>query len=420
MEIVYQLSPFLLAMIGLLACSGFFSASEAALFSLRANDRRQMERGTTGERFAAKLLADPDRLLSTILFCNLVINMAFFALSSMCAIRLDGASQFVVVAFAIGSLLTIIFVGEMLPKTIGVLVPRRIAALSGPPLSLVVRVLGRVHPIVDNLNRVAQRVLWPSFQPEPYLDTNDIERAIAISGDDESVIRQEQAVIHNIVQLSSIRVDEWMRPRTQFEQFDSPVHLEDLNGVVPSGGYLLVTEPDSDEIELALRLDNFFSLPKKHLERLAEHVLYLPWCATVADAMEGMSSRDREVTVVVNEYGETIGVLTIEDILETIFTYAPSRSRRLLDRNPLHPISEGRWVVSGMMSLRQLARKLDVAIPRTHSVTVAGVIQEETQRLAQADDECVWGPFHFRVIEVGERGNVVVELTLVPYREGDS
>jgi CBS domain containing-hemolysin-like protein len=319
-----------------------------------------------------------------------------------------------------GTLLMIIIFGEMVPKTIGVLAPRQFATMISLPLTLAVRLLSPIHPVVNNVNKVVRRVLWPGFRAEPYLESSDIERAIAISGIDESLIKQEQAVIHNIVYLSSIRVDEWMRPRTQFEHFRPPVDLKILGGKVPAGGYLLVTEPDSDEIEQAIRLDNFFSLPEKNLERLGEHVLYMPWCSTVADALEGMSSQDREVTVVVNEYGETIGVLTIEDVMETIFNYAPSRSRRLLDRNPLHPISEGKWVVAGMMSLRQLARKLEVEIPRTHSITVAGVIQEETQRLAQAGDECVWGPFHFRVVECGERGNIVVELTLVPQRDGES
>ncbi len=417
MNVVYELMPYLIAMLVLLVGSGFFSASEAALFSLRSNDRRKMGRGTPAAQVASQLLNDPDRLLSSILFCNLVINMAYFALSSICAMRLDGAGHFMVFVFAFSTLVAVIFFGEMLPKTIGVIMPRQFSTWVGYPMLFVVRMLGPIHPIVVNVNRIAQRVIWPSFKPEPSLDSNDIERAIAISGVDESVVQQEQAVIHNIVQLSSIRVDEWMRPRTQFEHFHPPVAIADFKGQVPVGGYLLITEEDSDEIELALRLDNFFTLPNRHLERLGEPVLYLPWCATVADAMEGMSSQDREVTVVVNEYGETIGVLTVEDILETIFNYAPSRSRRLLDRNPLHPISENKWIVAGIMSLRQLARKLNVEIPRTHSVTVAGVIQEETQRLAQAGDECVWGPFHFRVVECGERGNIVVELTLVRNRE---
>ena len=419
MEHLVKLGPLLIAMALLLGMSAFFSASEAALFSLRPNDRRKMLRGKRSERSAAHLMDDPDRLLSTILFSNLLVNMSIFALSSVCTLRLDRSQEWLVAAFAGGTLLAVIVFGEMLPKTFGVLVPIPVSRSVGIPLTLLVRLLGPIQPLAIAVNRISQRIIWPGFRAEPTLEATDIERAIAISGYDEALIKHEQAVVANIVQLSDIRVDEWMRPRTQFTTFRAPVRLSDLRGAVPVGGYLFISETNSDEIERAIRLDSFFDLPAENLERLGDPVLFLPWCATVADALEGMSSRDREVTVIVNERGETIGVLTIEDVLETIFTYAPSRSRMLLNRNPLHPIEKGKWIVAGIMSLRQLARRLQVKVPRTHSITVAGIIQEEMQRLAQTGDECIWGPFHFRVVEVGERGNIVVELTLIPEREVD-
>lgn len=398
------------------AClSAFFSASEAALFYLRPSERRRMSNGTVAEKLAVRLLNDPDRLLSAILFCNLLVNVSYFSISQICSFRLEQSEEFgsfAAVVFAIVSLVVLIFVGEMLPKTVGVLMPMRLARWVSLPISLWVRILRPVMPVLQSINRVSQRIFWPGFKPEPYLESADIERAIEISGNDDALIKQEQAVLQNIVQLSSIRIDEWMRPRTQFEVFSPPVRLVDLQGQIPAGGYLLITEARSEEIERAIRLNSVSDLPAEHLERLGDPVLYLPWCASVADALEKMSQRDRDVTVVVNEYGETIGILTIEDILETIFHYAPSRTKRLLDLNPLHQISEGKWVVAGIMSLRQLARKLDVEIPRTHSVTVAGVIQEAMQRLAQPGDQVIWGPFHFRVLECAELGNIIVELTL--------
>lgn len=417
MELLYQLLPYLLGIFVLLIGSAFFSLSEAALFSLRPNDRRKLQRGTRRERLAVRLLEESDRLLATILFCNLVINLAIFSLGAICSMRIEWNNEWLAASFLAGTLLVVIVFGEMIPKTLGVIAPVRLARLVAEPLTVLTRVLGPVEPVLNSINRVLQRIVWPGFRPEPALEVGDIERAIEISGADAALIRHEQAVVANIVQLSDIRIDEWMRPRTQFDPFRPPVSLEDLEGKVPSGGYLFITESNNDEIERAIRLDNLFELPREHLERLGEPVLYLPWCATVADALQGMTAKEREVTVVVNEHGETIGVLTIEDILETIFTYAPSRSRMLLNRNPLHPIEPGKWIVAGIMSLRQLARRLNVQIPRTHSITVAGVIQEEMQRLAQAGDECVWGPFHFRVVEVGERGNIVVELQMVPQRE---
>ncbi len=412
MDSFLQLLPWLITMALLMTCSGFFSASEAALFYLQIRDRREMENGSTSELTAAKLLGDPDRLLSAVLFWNLVINISYFAIASIVAIQMEKdetIGQTAAAIFAMAALLAIIFFSEMLPKSLAVLRPRQIAALVSLPLSWAVRVLDPLMPLLQSINLISRRLIWPGFQPEPFMEVSDLERAIEHSGKDAALIKQEQAVLQNIVQLSTIRVEEWMRPRTQFVSYRPPVKLGDLAGV-PASGYLLITEPDSEEIEKAIRLDNQYELDGEKLERFSEPVLYLPWCATVADALEKMSHRDREVCVVVNEFGDTIGVLTIEDILETVFVYSPSRSERLLDMPPLEATDEGNWRVAGIMSLRQLARRLDVSIPETTSVTVGGVIQETMQRLAEPGDQCVWGPFQFLVVEAAQRGTMLVEV----------
>lgn len=409
-------------MIVLMGCSGFFSASEAALFYLRPGERRAMKSGNQAQKAAARLLADPDRLLSAVLFWNLAINIAYFAISSIVTLKLDRAEAFgqsYAFGFAAISLLAIIFFSEMLPKSFAVLKPSALAQTVSLPLSVAVRLLDPIMSYLKTITLISRRLIVPGFKSEPYLEVNDLERAIEISGADAALIKQEQAVLQNIVALSEIRVDEWMRPRTQFQSFRPPVQLANLEGEVPASGYLLVTEKDTEEIEKAIRLDNQYHLANEELERFAEPVLYLPWCSTVADALEKMSHREREVTVIVNEYGDTIGILTIEDILETVFTYEPSRTKRLLDLNPLHEIYPGKWVASGMMSLRQLSKAVEKEIPETSSVTIGGIIQESMQRLAEPGDECDWGPFHFLVIEAPHRGNMLVELTTRDIEENE-
>ena len=422
MNELLTLLPWLIAMLVLIGFSGFFSASEAALFFLRPSDLREMRNGLRSEQMAVQLLGNSERLLSAILFCNLVTNIAYFAISSIVSIRIERMQDFgqgTAILFAAFSLLGIIFMGEMLPKSFAVLRAQLLARYLSLPISLIVRLLDPIMPLLQGVNLISRRLLFPEMAPEKYLEIDDLERAIEISGSgDQALIRQEQAVLQNIVQLSNIRIDEWMRPRTQFMNYRPPVKLSDLQGRVPPSGYLLITEANSEEIEQAIRLDNQFQLPDENLEKIAAPVLYLPWCATVADAFEKLSHRECEVTVVLNEFGETIGVLTIEDILETVFTYSPSRSRRLFDKNPLHIIHDGKWIISGMTSLRYLARELSAEVaglagfPETYSVTVGGIIQEKMQRLAEKGDACDWGPFRFLVIEIENRGNMLVELTL--------
>jgi putative hemolysin len=417
--VLLQLLPWLAAMAVLIVCSAFFSASEAAMFSLRASDRRKLAHGNTAQRAAGRLLRDPDRLLSAVLFWNLVVNIAYFAISSMTSLRIEshGAGGSLAVAFALGSLLTIIFFSEMLPKSLAVLRASTLAATFSIPLAIAVRVVDPVMPALRLANLLSRRLLWPGFTSEASLDIKDVERVIETSTSDRHLLDQERAVLANIVALSEIRVDEWMRPRAQFRTFRPPVRLEDLGGELTPSGYLLVTEPESEEVAASLRLTSLFDLPKGNLEHLAEPVVIMPWCSTAAEALEQMITQDRDVAAVVNEFGETIGILTYDDLLDTIFTYSPSRSKRFFDRNPIHDIAPHMWLVAGMTSLRRLSRYLNVALPPSKSVTVGGIVQEMLGRLAAPGDECQWGPFHIKVLEAPQRGLMLLQLTRLAPRE---
>jgi CBS domain containing-hemolysin-like protein len=413
-NILPELLPWLAAMVVLIVCSAFFSASEAAMFYLRLSDRRKLARGNAAQRVAASLLRDPDRLLSAVLFWNLVVNMAYFAISSIVAIQIEakGVGKSMAVAFAVGSLLTVIFFSEMLPKSLAVLRAPALAAAFALPLAVAVRLAAPLLPLLRLVMLLSRRLLWPGFKSEPQLAMNDVERAIEISTSDKHLLEQEQAVLANLVALSEIHVDEWMRPRSQFRAFTPPVSLADLGGEMTPSGYLFVTEPDSEEIAAALHLVSLSDVPDRHLDRLAEPVVVVPWCAPVADVLERMLAEDRDVAAVVNEIGETIGILTYDDLLDTIFTYSPSRSKRLLDRNPIHDIAPGMWLVAGMASLRRLSRYLNLELPASKSATVGGVVQESLGRLAEPGDEGQWGPFHFKVLEAPQRGLMLIQLTL--------
>jgi CBS domain containing-hemolysin-like protein len=397
----------------LVLSSAFFSSSEAALFYLGSKDRLAMSKGSRAQRMAIALLADPDRLLTAVLFWNLLVNLVYFTISSIICIRLEAKGQATTAAtFAFGTLLTLIVFSEMLPKCLSVLKPRVGAAFLAVPLTPLVRIIDPVLPVLRSANTISRRLLFPRFQPEPHLRVGDLERAVQFSTSDAALLEQEQNVLQNIVSLSEIRADELMRPRTQFMSFRPPVSLSDLSGKMPPSGYLLVTEPDSDEVASAIDLHSLSSIPAEHLEYHAEPVVYVPWSTNVAEAFESMRDRDRQVAVIVNEHGETIGVLTFEDILDTIFSNAPSRSKRLLKRVPIRPHAPGVWQVTGMTSLRRLAKHFEVDLPPGKSVTVAGVVQEILERFPEVGDTCRWGPFRFEVVAVPRRGPIVALLTL--------
>ena len=418
MNSLWELAPWYFIMVLLICISGFFSASEAAMFYLRPVDRRRMKSEGGASLRALDLLEHPDRLLSAVLFWNLVVNMSYFAVSSYCVLQMDASlpgEASMAVAFALVTLLAIIFFSEMLPKCISVNQPVLVAKLVSGPLAIAVRSVDWLMPALVGTTLISRRLLWPGFRREPYLELADLERAIELSMQDQTLEEEERTILQNIVQLSEIRVDEWMRPRAQFQLFPATVERADLAGDFPASGYLLVSESGSDEVERSLRLDRVRTLPDGPLADLAQPVGYLPWCATVADAYEQMQREECEVIAIVNEFGETIGVLSIEDVIETVFSSEPSRSKRLLNLNPIHRIDAKTWVVSGMMSLKMLRRYFKkIELPETRSVTIAGIVQEQTQKLAHAGDLCHWGPFQFRILEAPQPTMVLLEMKYLP------
>jgi putative hemolysin len=410
-------TPWLLAMGVLVLLSGFFSASEAALFYLNLKDRRALHESGPAGRIAVGLLDQPDRLLTAVLFWNLLVNIAYFALTATLGIELGETSgESAAVVFSVIALLVIIFFSEMLPKSLAVLRPAMVASLVAVPLALAVRVVDPLIPVFRTVILLSRRLLWPTFKSEPYLEVADLERAVQLSTTEAELLHQEEAALQNIVSLSYLRADELMRPRTRLELVRPPVSIDDLRRVYPSTNYLFVTEPDRDEITAAIPLAQLSDIPPQHVEHYAEELLYVPWCATVAGVLEQMQRRDYRIAAVVNELGETVGVLMLDDILDMLVTESPAPAHRPHDHVPIQPVGPNQWHVAGMTNLRRLGKYLHLALPPTHSVTVSGVVQEMLERVPQPGDRCRWGPLDIEVLEIPERGSMLVRVSKIDER----
>lgn len=393
--------PWLIAMLLLIGCSAFFSGSEAALFYLRRGDRRILANGTPAQRAAARLLNDPERLLSAVLFWNLVVNIAYFSIATIVGLRLErhpSIGQTGGVAFATTALLTIIFLSEMVPKSIAVLRARSIAGFVGIPLATFVGIIDPIMPWLRSFSDASRRVILPNLVEESYLELNDLEQAIDVSND-VTLMEQERTVLHNIVALSDIRVEEWMRPRRRLTTFGAPVSMSDLSGHIPPTGYLLITGDGNDDIVQSVHVPSLVDFDVNHLEHQGTDVIFIPWCSPVSDAFQEMIQKSRDVAVIVNELGETVGVLTREHIVDAVLTDRPERGERLLNRVPLRQVQQGVWEVEGVTNLRRLAREFQADLPDSRHVTVGGIVQETLERLPRKNDECRWGPFYFVVLQ---------------------
>jgi len=404
--------PHLFAMAALMVASGFFSCSEAALFYLSRDDRQRMATGTAGERAASLLLDRPDRLLTSILFWNLVINMAYFALASVITLGLErtGATR-QATGLTLGALMAIIVFSEMLPKNFGVLWSRPLAALLGLPLSIATRLLDPLLPTLERASELCRRLLAPQFESEPYMELDDLERAIAISGSDPALVEQEQNILSRVVALSDTRVEEVMRPRRQYLAFAPPVTSDQLNGQTTPSGYLLVTERDSEEITTALPMEEAALLPPgERLDKHAGPVIVVPWCATAARTLTELGRRDCRVAAVLNELGETIGIVTVEDLMAQVLQPNPA-PRHPHDRpGRLDELGQGVWQATGRTTLRRIAKQLGIEFPTTRAITVTGLLQEQLQRMPTTGDTIQWADHEWRAVDDSEESGLLVEF----------
>lgn len=410
--------PILVAIAALMVFSGFFSASEAALFFLRDRDLRQFAQGNSRQMAVAKLMKAPEQVLAAILFWNLLVNMATFALMSMISLRLEDSGQTLsAVAFAIGGLFSIIFFSEMLPKCIAVLTPQSFSVLCAGPISLSLKVVRPLLPVLTAINTLTLRLVWPGLKPEPYLALSDLERAVKMSGSDTTLDVNQQRALAHIVSLADRRIDEWMRPSGSLPRFAPPLTLDKLRERSWESPYVLISEPDSDEIAKSLWLPGLATNRQKRLDTLADPVIYVPWCTSVAAVVERLAKENLQVAAVVNEHGQTIGVMTLDDILDTIFTTDSPRDASDVDEPTIRVVEDGTWEVSGLTSLRMLGREIGVSLPESRNVTVRGVIQEVLQRIARAGDTCRWGRLEFTVTEAPLRGRMRVLARVVEQEE---
>ncbi len=403
------------AMLCLLIGSGFFSASETALFFLSTDEIQAFQQNDRhSEQVIVALLQQPDRLLTAVLFWNLLINLTFFA----CGVVISGqlaadGHRAAAGVFGVVSLGMMIVFGEVLPKSCAVIFRQSLARVVSFPLAFAVQLFDPLAPTFESVTRSLRRVFWPDIKREQFLHSEDLERAIENSAGNKSVLRQERQVLHNILNLSEITVEEVMRPRGTYRAMRAPVHLSDLENAPIPADYLVILAAEGDDVIGAVPLASFTVLGKRDLDEAAEEVIHVPWCAPVAQLLQRMEDVSLSLASVVNEFGETIGVVTYEDIVDSILSAEPSRARRVLQRDPVISVGPDKWHVDGITSLRYLSRRLKIDFEplADGQVTVVGVFHERLQRIPELGDKCEWQGFQLTIIELNSRQHFRVLVT---------
>ncbi len=402
--------PLGLAIGGLLVCivvSAFFSGTETALMSVnRYRLRHLAQHGNAGARLAEKLLAQPDRLIGIMLLGNTVANVA--AASIVTLMTLEYAEQ-KWLALANGALtLVLLLFCEVGPKTYGALNADRIAI----PAAFVYRPLLTItYPLIWLISTITSALLRlfgvsRSKVASHSLSADELRTVVAEAG--SLIPLKHQQMLVSILDLERITVEDIMVPRSEVSGIDLNEDPSQLMQLLRDAQHtrMPVFEGDLNHIVGVLHMKQVArelsrgALDQDALARIAKQrePYYVPEGTTLNRQLLAFQHNRRRHAYVVNEYGDVLGLVTLEDILEEIvgeFTTLPHGLQRHLRTE-----SDGSYLVPGNMTVRAINRALGWALPINGPKTLSGLIIEQLETIPEAGTSLKLGPHEVDVLQI--------------------
>ncbi|KPK66017.1 MAG: hypothetical protein AMK73_01230 [Planctomycetes bacterium SM23_32] len=392
--------------------SAFFSGSETALFSFEPHELDLM-RGAGGvDGAVARLRSRPKRLLITVLFGNMVVNVVFFSVSYLLIVEVApqvGRTG----AFLLGaaSLLAIIIGGEVVPKNLAVTFHRPLGRAAALPLLALQKLL---LPVMFPLGRLADAVAALMGHGGPAVRPEELRMLVAI-GTQEGVMDATAAqMIEEVLEVSTVRVNELMVPRVEMISFDlrqSWARLLELFRTEKLTS-IPVYEGEPDRVRGMIHVkDVLFRGEEEDLARLVRRIPFLPETATVEEALRRCRQEQRKSAFVVDEYGAVVGLVTVEDLLEVIVGEIADEydERRAL---PVELLSDGTFRVQGLLSLREWEGISGVELPEMGVDTVGGLVMALLGKVPEPGDRASCDGMELTVEQVEDRRAVTVLVRL--------
>ena len=310
------------SILGLIICSALISGSEAAFFSLTPGQRDALkqEGDAKGER-VLWLLSNPDYLLGTILQANNVVNILIVLLSTMLLGRLFDFSASPVLEFLINTILVTFFLlmfGEILPKVIATHYPVQFAKMMAMPISALLPVARPFNKFMTNFTtKISEH-----FEQKGEVTLEELSEAVDIATPTAS---QEKKMLKGIVKLPTISVEKIMKPRVDVVAIDIDSTNEDVIRIANECGFsrLPVYQEDLDDIKGFLYIKDMlpYIADRSKDFNWKDHIreaYFVPESKKINDLLEEFRNKKMHLAVVVDEYGGTDGIVTLEDILEEI------------------------------------------------------------------------------------------------------
>jgi Mg2+/Co2+ transporter CorB len=402
----------------LLVCSGFFSMAETAMMaSNRHRLRIAAKNGSRGARLAAALLAQPDRLLGVVLLGNTLLNAASAALTSYIALQIFGTEGW---ALEMGTLFVtfcLLVFSEMTPKVIGATYPDWLT----PRISFILTPLARIaYPAIWFVNLFVRPLLKlmrlenKAGGNDQLMSPEELRAIVLESG--QFIPEQHRAILLNLFDLEAITVEDIMTPRGEIEAVDLQASVEELRQQLTTGFHsrILVYDGEPGNVVGILQLRRLIAaafdgqLTHEELREVLVDPYFVPASTPVYDQLQFFRENRQRLGLVVDEYGELLGLVTLEDIIEELIgkftTGAPD------GHLAMRWSEDGTAMVDGARTLRSLNRELGLTLPLDGPKTLNGLILEYFEDIPEAGVSARIAGVAMEIIQTHDRRIKVVKV----------
>lgn len=412
------ISALLVTLVVLLAMSAFFSLSETAMMaSNRFRLRHMAQNGHHGAQKALDLLNQTDKMLGVILLGNNLINSAAATLVSVIAIELFGEDKWALGAGTLAVTFAILVFSEITPKIIGATHADRLAVILGYLLTPLLRLF---YPAVWFINLFASGLLrllhlTPKENGEtPQLSPDELRSLVLESSN--MIPKKHRAILSSLFELNNITVEDVMTPRGSIEILDLDLPWEEVRAQLATSHHSRIPacRESLDQLVGVLpvrRLMANIGDPDFDMEALQSQLqapYYIPAGTAVFSQLAFFQENRQRIGFVVDEYGEILGLLTLEDIIEEFVgdftTSLPGLG------NMINWSNEGEVIVDGARLLRDLNRMLALEFPLDGPKTLNGLILDHLQDIPEADVSLRINGICMEILQTQDRSVVTVRL----------
>jgi Mg2+/Co2+ transporter CorB len=415
----FSLGALFIALVVILVGSGFFSFAETSMMALSRHRLNHLVRkGSKSARLTARLLTKTDDLLGAILFGNTLLNAAAASLAGIIVLRLAGHSNdTALLAGTLAVTFAILIISEIMPKIVAVSYPERVALFSSYPLAFFVKLFYPVVAIATAIVRQVLRLLRIKVLADSSRQGATLEEVRMMVLEAEQYLpHKHQKMLLNLVDLERVAVNDVMVPRNQIEGLDLNAETGVLREQLATCHHTLlpVYEDALDNIAGILHVRRALGLLQREkldaaaLRELLAEPYFIPSDTPLLTQLQHFQERQIRMGLVVDEYGELLGMVTLENILEEIVgdftTQSPVQTGRFL-RQP-----DGSLLVEGSTPLRDLNRKMGMHFPLDGAKTLNGLILGHLQDIPEAGTSLKIADYPLEIIQTQDRVVKVVKV----------